>query len=235
VGKQPREDRQGAGSQVLLVARPSQLVCSPLSIAQPETDKTREEHGYLYDPDLFPARPPFEGSERPQIVFKRRHPTGFASQFEEATLWVSTAEGYRVFNVSNPNSPRLGVPQLLEKRPRVPKGFEGKTLGDFSVTDDAARDMGFKLSPDWNWGRGEPTFAVWRDVLMGPSRVAVLSVSDCIHGNRQGERDEVVTSRPTGRRLRESIVATIWQLLSFAARHDRHPLPSSWGRKKGAR
>jgi hypothetical protein len=115
----------------------------------------REEHGYLYDPNMFPARAPSEGSERPQLVFRRRHPLGFASEVEPATLWVGTAEGYRTFNLSNPNSVRLGVPLLLERQPRVPKGFEGSKLGDFSVTDDASRDLGFRLTPDWNWGRRE--------------------------------------------------------------------------------
>jgi len=58
--------------------------------------------------------------------------------------------------LSDPNSARLGVPLLLEKQPRVPKGLEGRRLGDFSVTDDASRVMGFNLTPDWNWGRREP-------------------------------------------------------------------------------
>jgi hypothetical protein len=115
----------------------------------------------MYDPDLFPARAPPDGTERPQLLFRRRHPTGFASQVEPATLWVNTAKGYRAFNLSNPNSARLGVPLLLEKQPRVPKGFEGRRLGDFSVSDDASRDLGFALTPKWNWGRSKPDELGW--------------------------------------------------------------------------
>jgi hypothetical protein len=122
----------------------------------------REEHGYLYDPDLFPARTPSEGSERPQLVFRRRHPTGPASQREPAALWISTAEGPRVFNLTDPNSVLLGVPQLLERPMHVPRGLEGRRIADFSVTDDAARVLGFSLAPDWNWGRSE-----WVNVGLG--------------------------------------------------------------------
>jgi hypothetical protein len=115
----------------------------------------------MYDPDLFPARLPSQGTERPQVVFKRSRQPGGASATGEATLWVATADGYRVFSLSGSaagalnQQQRLGVPDLLEKRPRVPKGFERRRLGDFSVSDESARDLGFQLGPDWNWGRRE--------------------------------------------------------------------------------
>lgn len=125
----------------------------------------------MYDPNLFPARAPPQGTERPQIVFKRSRPPVAAPS--NGTLWVGTADGYRVFSLSGSagaDQQRLGLPGLLEKRLRVPKVFDARYgLGDFSVSDDATRDLEFQLSPDWNWGRRELSPADRRggDVLMG--------------------------------------------------------------------